>query len=116
MKTLVISPRALRACGALALLGNVSPAARAADPVEIPAIIPLTGQGAFIGRAYVAAFSAVESVVNKSGGIRGRALKITVQDDASSPQTALQLFNQDVAQGKNAILGAPLAAECNAMA
>jgi len=116
MKTLVVSPRALAALVALALLGNVSPAAQAADPVEIPAIIPLTGQGAFIGKAYVAAFSAVESVVNKSGGIRGRQLKIVVQDDASNPQTALQLFNQDVAQNKNAILGAPLAAECNAMA
>lgn len=116
MKTLAISARALTASVALALLGNISPAARAADPVEIPAIIPLTGQGAFIGRAYVAAFSAVESVVNKSGGIRGRTLKITIQDDASNPQNALQLFNQDIAQGKNAVLGAPLAAECNAMA
>ena len=116
MKTLVVSARALAAFAALAVLGTLSPAARAADPVEIPAIIPLTGQGAFIGKAYVAAFSAVEAVVNKSGGIRGRSLKITVQDDGSNPQNALQLFNQDVAQGKNAILGAPLAAECNAMA
>jgi branched-chain amino acid transport system substrate-binding protein len=116
MKTLVVCSRALAAFVALALLCSLSPAAQAADPVEIPAIIPLTGQGAFIGKAYVAAFSAVESVVNKSGGIRGRSLKITVQDDASNPQNALQLFNQDVAQKKNAILGAPLAAECNAMA
>lgn len=101
---------------ALALIANLVPPAEAADPVEIPVIIPTTGQGAFIGKAYQASLAAVESEVNKSGGIRQRPLKFNIQDDGSSPQTALQLFNQDVAQKKNVILGAPLAAECNAMA
>lgn len=101
---------------ALAVGGNLLSPAQAADTVEIPVIIPTTGQGAFIGKAYVAAFNAVESVVNKSGGIRQRPVKFVIQDDGSNPQTALQLFNQDVAAKKNVILGAPLAAECGAMA
>ena len=101
---------------ALAVGGSLLSPAQAADTVEIPVIIPTTGQGAFIGKAYVAAFNAVESVVNKSGGIRQRPVKFVIQDDGSNPQTALQLFNQDVAAKKNVILGAPLAAECGAMA
>jgi branched-chain amino acid transport system substrate-binding protein len=98
------------------LLGSFVRPVQAADPVEIPVIIPTTGQGAFIGKAYVAAFSAAESVVNQSGGIRKRPVKFVIQDDASNPQTALQLFTQDIAAKKNVVLGAPLAAECGAMA
>src|SRR5579863_962784 len=108
--------RSLLALVLVGALGNLAPAARAADAVEIPVIIPTTGQGAFIGKAYVTAFAAVESVVNRSGGIKGRPIKFDIQDDASNPQNALQLFNQDVAAKKQVVLGAPLAAECGAMA
>jgi branched-chain amino acid transport system substrate-binding protein len=109
----------LRMCAglvAVAVLASMARPVVAADPVEIPVIIPTTGQGAFIGKAYVSALSAVESVVNQSGGIRKRPVKFVIQDDGSNPQTALQLFNQDIAAKKNVVLGAPLAAECGAMA
>jgi branched-chain amino acid transport system substrate-binding protein len=113
----LIAPfRLVAALVAAAALGNLLAPALAADPVEIPVIIPTTGQGAFIGKAYVFAFNAVEAEVNKSGGIRNRPVKFVIQDDGSNPQNALQLFNQDVAAKKNVILGAPLAAECGAMA
>lgn len=108
--------RRFAACTALAIAATLPTAAPAADPVEIPAIIPLTGQGAFIGKAYQTSFAALEAEVNKSGGIQGRPLKFLIQDDGSNPQTTIQLFNQDVAAKKNVVLGAPLSSECNAMA
>jgi branched-chain amino acid transport system substrate-binding protein len=90
-------------------------AAVADDPVEINAIVPITGGAAFIGKGYSAAFTALETYVNKHGGIGGRPLKFIVQDDQSNPQTSVQLFSGLVAARVPVVLGAALVAECNAM-
>jgi len=90
-------------------------AVRADDPVEINAIVPMTGGAAFIGKGYSAAFSALEAAVNKHGGINGRPLKFVVQDDQSNPQISVQLFSQLMDKHVPVVLGAALAAECNAM-
>ncbi len=72
----------------------------AADPYEINVIIPQTGGAAFrSGKEEFVALGVVEGVVNKSGGIRGRPIKFTFFDDQSSPQVAVQLLNQVVANG-----------------
>jgi branched-chain amino acid transport system substrate-binding protein len=90
-------------------------AARADDPVEINAIVPMTGGAAFIGKGYSAAFNALETYVNKHGGIGGRPLKFVVQDDQSNPQTSVQLFSALLDKKVPVVLGAALVAECNAM-
>jgi branched-chain amino acid transport system substrate-binding protein len=91
-------------------------AARGADePVEINAIVPMTGGAAFIGKGYSAAFTALETYVNKHGGINGRPLKFVVQDDQSNPQTSVQLFSGLIDKKVPVVLGAALVAECNAM-
>jgi branched-chain amino acid transport system substrate-binding protein len=91
-------------------------AARGADePVEINAIVPMTGGAAFIGKGYSAAFTALETYVNKHGGIGGRPLKFIVQDDQSNPQTSVQLFSALIDKKVPVVLGAALVAECNAM-
>jgi branched-chain amino acid transport system substrate-binding protein len=90
-------------------------AAVADDPVEINAIVPMTGGAAFIGKGYSAAFNALETYVNKHGGINGRTLKFIVQDDQSSPQISVQLFSALIDKKVPVVLGAALAAECNAM-
>jgi branched-chain amino acid transport system substrate-binding protein len=90
-------------------------AVSADDPVEINAIIPMTGGAAFIGKGYSAAFTALETSVNKHGGINGRPLKFVVQDDQSNPQTSVQLFSQLLDKHVPVVLGAALVAECNAM-
>jgi branched-chain amino acid transport system substrate-binding protein len=107
--------RAAAAIVSAALLFTGQSTARAADSIEIPAIVPLTGQGSFIGKAYQTALMALESSVNKAGGIQGRSLKFVLLDDASNPSNTLQLFNGLVAKNANVVLGAPLTAECNAM-
>lgn len=87
----------------------------AADPVEINAIVPMTGGAAFIGKGYSAAFTALETYVNKHGGIGGRPLKFIVQDDQSNPQVSVQLFSALIDKNVPVVLGAALVAECNAM-
>jgi branched-chain amino acid transport system substrate-binding protein len=101
------------AAGLLLLLTPLTVSAD--DPVEINAIVPMTGGAAFIGKGYSAAFSALETAVNKHGGINGRQLKFVVQDDQSNPAISVQLFSQLMDKHVPVVLGAALAAECNAM-
>ena len=88
---------------------------RAADPVEVNAIVPMTGGAAFIGKGYSAAFNALETYVNKHGGINGRPLKFVVADDQSNPQISVQLFSALIEKKVPVVLGAALVSECNAM-
>lgn len=90
-------------------------ASRAAAPYEINAIVSLTGNGAFIGAAQMKAMQAVETVVNRGGGIAGRPVKFVVKDDQSNPQVAVQLARALVAEHVPLILGPSLAASCDAI-
>jgi branched-chain amino acid transport system substrate-binding protein len=77
--------------------------------------VPMTGGAAFIGKGYSAAFTALETSVNKHGGIKGRPIAFVVQDDQSNPQYSVQLFSQLIDKHVPVVLGAALVAECNAM-
>jgi branched-chain amino acid transport system substrate-binding protein len=90
--------------------------APAANPVEIPVVLSLTGAGAFVGTAQWQAIQAVETVVNAKGGIAGRPVRFVVNDDQSSPRVAVQLTQAIIAGKAPVILGPSLAAGCNAMA
>lgn len=91
------------------------PTAAQEPPLEIDAILPLTGQGAFIGKAEQQSLQVLESAANRSGGIKGRPIKFVVADDTSSPQVAVQLANQVIAKGGQIIVGPGLTAECMAI-
>jgi branched-chain amino acid transport system substrate-binding protein len=90
--------------------------ARAADPYEIAVILSATGPLAFLGKDQTAALGVAEELVNKTGGIRGRALKFVMYDDQTNPQVAVQLMNEIVAKKPAVILGSSSTAACNAMA
>ena len=101
----------------LALLGlpTRAPAAVDGPPVEINAILSLTGAGAFFGNSAAKTLSIIQNLVNASGGIGGRPLAFRVLDDGSNPQTALQLAS-DVSGRKIAgVLGPSLTATCAAI-
>ncbi|WP_213738836.1 ABC transporter substrate-binding protein [Bradyrhizobium sp. dw_411] len=98
-----------------ALLQGVT-LASAADTQDINVILPLTGGGAFLGKAEQQALQQYEKVVNASGGIHGKPLKFVFNDDQSSPQVGVQLANQVKASHPPVILGSGLVALCNAMA
>jgi branched-chain amino acid transport system substrate-binding protein len=90
--------------------------ARAADPFVIPAIVSLTGGGAFLGKSEAQSLQLIETMVNKEGGIKGRPIHFAIQDDQSNPQVAVQLTNGVLASKPPVILGSSVVAMCNAMA
>src|SRR5205814_5899298 len=89
--------------------------ARAADTQDINVILPLTGGGAFLGKAEQQSLQQYEKMVNSTGGIHGKTLEFIFHDDQSSPQLAVQLANQVKASNPPVILGSALVALCNAM-
>lgn len=99
-----------------ALLMCAAAPGRAADAVEVNAILSLTGSGAFLGSEEARALRIVEDTVNAGGGIRGRPLRFVVADDRTDPQTAVQLTNALIAKNANVVIGSSLAATCGAMA
>jgi branched-chain amino acid transport system substrate-binding protein len=115
-----IGRRSLMALSA-ALMMLCAPSAPAAtapsgDPIQIQAILSITGPAAFLGKSEQAALGLVEDQVNKSGGIAGRPLKFVVQDDQTNPQVAVQLFNGLVAQKVPLVIGPSLTSTCSAIA
>lgn len=103
------------ALGGALLLAAIAPAARAADPYEINAILSVTGAASFIGATQQEALKAVEGYVNRTGGIDGRPLSFVVADDQSQPQVALQLAQGLIAKHVPVILGPSIGATCHAI-
>jgi branched-chain amino acid transport system substrate-binding protein len=99
---------------AVSLFGGV--AARAASPVEIPVVLPLTGGAAFLGQGERHALQILEKVVNETGGIGGAPVRFTFHDDQTSPAVAVQLTSQIKTANPPVIIGSALVAMCNAMA
>jgi branched-chain amino acid transport system substrate-binding protein len=95
----------------LAASGN---AQAAREPYEINALVPLTGGGAFLGSAYKEAFAAVETIVNRTGGIQGRPLKFVLSDTQTNPQVALQLVNGLIAKHVAVFIDGGPAGVCSA--
>ena len=93
-----------------------APALAADDSYDLNVIIPLTGGGAFLGKAENQALGVAASVINKDGGIHGKKLNLVVHDDQSSPQVAVQLMSQVIASHPAVILGSTISQICNAQA
>ncbi len=84
-------------------------------PIEINAILALTGAAAFIGNAEKQSLGLIEQSTNAAGGIKGRPIKFVIQDDESNPQVTLQLVNGLVAKKVPLILGPSFTATCLAI-
>jgi branched-chain amino acid transport system substrate-binding protein len=91
-------------------------AAQPADSYNLHVILPLTGGGAFVGNGHRQSLDTLAELVNKSGGIGGRPLHFAYHDDQSSPQVAVQLANDVLAEKPAVILGSGLLAMCAAIA
>ncbi len=84
--------------------------------MEIPVILSLTGQGAFLGGQVHDALQLAEKTANQGGGIHGSPIHMAFHDDQSSPQISVQLMNEVIAAHAPLVLGSTLVADCNAMA
>jgi branched-chain amino acid transport system substrate-binding protein len=106
----------LAATALMALAASGADVAHAAEPLDLPVIVSLTGQGAFLGSQVHQALQLLERSVNDSGGIRGTPVHMVFRDDQSIPQIAVQLMNDVVASHPPFVLGSTLVADCNAIA
>jgi len=118
-ESMKIVRRFFRAAAAILTLGALGLAsaahrAEAADPIEIHAILAVTGGAAFLGRAETAALRAFEESVNKAGGIKGRQLKIVIDDDQTNPQIAVQFMNLALAKRPSIVFDGGPATTCRA--
>ncbi len=102
---------------AVLLLAAAAPhASTAADPYEIDAVLPVTGGAAFLGNQEVSAIKLFEDTVNKAGGIRGRTIHVTIADDQTNPQVAVQLMTQALDRHPAIVLDGGPATTCRATA
>ncbi len=102
-----------------ALLGlPVSAAlAQTGEPIVLGAVLSLTGPGAGLGQAERNGIQLAERAINRNGGVKGRPLKILIEDDGSKADIAKSkaeelIFGQKV----KAIIGPSLTASTGAVA
>lgn len=101
--------------GLAGLVALTTGPARAAD-YDIHVVLPTSGGGAFAGKGQIDSLDAVASVINKAGGLRGQNVRFVYHDDQTSPQVAVQLTNEVLAQKPKVVMGSSLVAMCRAMA
>lgn len=99
----------------LAACAGSLPAAAAPEPYEIPVMVSLTGNFAFIGKQETQSLSVVEGVVNATGGIHGRPLHFAFNDVQSSPVVTLQVATGLLAKHPAVILGPDSTAQTSAI-
>src|SRR3974390_3035145 len=80
------------ALGSLMLLQGMP--ARAADPIKIGMVIPLTGSIAESGKYGIQGAKLAIEEVNKAGGVLGRPLELVIEDDQSANPTTILAFNK----------------------
>jgi len=87
----------------------------AGEPLRIDAILSQTGPAAFLGATETKSLAILEAVLNKEGGINGRPIHFVVNDDGSTPQAAVSIFNQILQRKPAAVIGTGFTATCNAI-
>jgi len=70
------------------LAGPSSVQAQQGEPIKIGAVIALTGPGAGLGQPERNGMLLAEKVINEKGGIKGRPIKVLIEDDGSKPDNA----------------------------
>ena len=101
---------------ATCLLLALGRGAVAADPFDVYAILPLTGTNAFSGNSAKQGLAGYQTVVNATGGIKGRPLNFVFADSQASPQIAVQLTTDVLTKHPGLVIGDTSVAGCNAMA
>ncbi len=90
--------------------------AQAGAPIPVGAVVSLTGPGAGLGQAERNGILLAEKTINAKGGIKGRPIKVFIEDDGSKPDIAKSkaenlIFNEKV----RAIVGPSLTASTGAV-
>ena len=91
--------------------------AQTGEPITLGAVLSLTGPGAGLGQAERNGIQLAERAINRNGGVKGRPLRILIEDDGSKADIAKSkaeelIFGQKV----KAIIGPSLTASTGAVA
>ncbi len=78
--------------------------ARAADPIKVGLIIPLSGGAGRQGQDVTHAVQAMAALINEGGGVLGRPIEILVRDDESTPAIGVAKANELAAAGVAVVL------------
>ncbi len=68
--------------------------ARAAEPIKVGVIFPLSGGAGRQGQEVVNAITAMASLINADGGVLGRPIELLVRDDESTPAVGVAKANE----------------------
>ncbi len=101
------------AAAAAALLAGSAYAAD--DPTSFDVVEPLTGGGAFLGGTQKQNIEQTEKAINAEGGLHGKPIHFVFHDDQTSPQTAVQLTTEILANHPPVVFGSTISGICNAM-
>jgi branched-chain amino acid transport system substrate-binding protein len=81
-------------CLLAATVGLAASAARAAEPIKIGMVAPLTGPAAESGGFQISGAKLAVEEVNKAGGVLGRPLELTIEDDQTTNPGAVLAFSK----------------------
>ncbi len=85
--------------GTAALSLVLGASAASAEDLTIAVAGPMTGQLATIGDQFRQGAEAAAAEINAKGGVLGRQIKISLQDDQCDPKQAVSIANRIVAEG-----------------
>ena len=77
---------------------------RAADPVKVGAIFPLSGGTAVQGQHVCEAIEIAAGMVNEAGGVLGRPIQVIRRDDESTPAVGVSRANELIGEGVSVII------------
>ena len=83
-----VSALAAAVVTAFATPGTAQAQQATGEPIKIGAILAITGPGAGLGGPTRNGILLAEKAVNASGGVRGRPIRVIIEDDASNPDNA----------------------------
>jgi branched-chain amino acid transport system substrate-binding protein len=114
MSLFQLARRGLLAAGTalgIVLCAHAPVDAQGAEPIKIGAVLSLTGPGAGIGQPERNGILLAEKTINAKGGIKGRPIKIIIEDDGSKPDIAKTKAERLIFEDKVvAMLGSSLTA------
>ena len=88
------------------LLFGLIDVAEAQQPIRIGASLSQTGSFASLGQNLLRGYQLCIKHANEKGGVLGRKLELTVEDDRSEAKTAVEIYEKLITQVKvDAILG-----------
>jgi branched-chain amino acid transport system substrate-binding protein len=80
-------------------LALAAQAAVAQEDIVIAVAGPITGQLATIGDQFKIGAQAAADAINAAGGVNGRQIKLSIQDDVCDPKQAVSVANRIAAEG-----------------